>query len=213
MGETTITDLNAIAIPARAAIGKRGVNAAPSLPLTYVRDLGEEDLPALLGGLRAGSGETGEYTLNEIKSRHHMLAMALASGTTVEEAAFITRYSPGTIRQLQTSPAFKELLSYYGSQKEAEFKTFYSKAASVGLDILEVLHQRVQDDPDALQTKDLTNLMEKLLDRTVLPSKAKAAGEGGAPPPTPITQIVFVESPHAGLPQVEDPRLIEGTAR
>lgn len=104
---------------------------------------------------------------------------------------------------------FKELLAYYTSQKEHEFKDFYQKAAMVGLDAMEILHERMLADPTAISTKDLTKLMGDLMDRTILPSKGTGQQQA-APPPSPTNIIMFVDSPNAALPPEADKRLIEG---
>lgn len=213
MSDPALSTLDSIALPAaRRSMGKQGRAAAPKLPMAYVRDLGDGDIPALFEGLQSGAHTgVGSFSLTEMKARHHMLAMVLASGAEPPEAAFVTGYSIGTINTLKKSPMFIELLAYYQQQKIEEFKLFHQKAAVVGLDILEEIHRRVQESPDAIKFSDLKSAMDSLLDRTVLPSKSGAPAGGGATPPPPVTTIVFVDSPHAQAPAPADPRLIEGS--
>lgn len=215
MPPASLSTLNAVALPkARAAAGRPKASAGLALPATFLRDLGEEDLPALREGvqIKRGGLHGGSLNIQEMKSRHHMLAMVLAGGAPDEEAAFITNYSPGTIATLRCNPMFRELLAYYGSQKEKEWQSFHAKAAAVGLDVLQVLHDRVLNNPEEIKTKDLQTLMDSLLDRTVLPSKAAGVQGGGAQPPPPVNIIQFIESPHAAQPAASDPRLLEGVS-
>lgn len=184
------------------------------LPPTLVRELTQADLPALL--------EESEYQceaygggmgLRKIKTSHHLLAMVIAGGAGNERASFITGYSPQTVAQLKLSPMFRELVAYYASQKEEEFKDFHRKAAAIGMDALDVLHERILTNPDNIKFDDLRKLAETLMDRTVLPSKVAKAPGDGVPSPAPLTVIQFIDSPNANAPAVVDHRVIEGSAR
>lgn len=213
MAQTTIASLDKQALTsAKSSIGGRGRKAQVALPPTYLRDLTEADRPAISEHFQSGRGDiNGSLNIQEMKTRHHMLAMVLAGGAPDQEAAFITNYTINTIVALKKSPMFRELLAYYGEQKEQEWKSFHAKAAAVGLDVLQVLHDRVLDNPDDIKTKDLKDLMDSLFDRTILPSKGANAAPAAAPPP-PVNIIQFIESPHASIPAAEDKRLLDGVS-
>lgn len=200
---------------ARAKLGSHGKagTAALGLPVTFIRELTKADLPALSEATGGVEAYGGGYGLREIKASHHLLAMTIASGASDVNASFITGYQPATIRTLKRSPMFIELVAYYTSQKDAEFKDFHRKAAAIGMDALDVLHERILTEPEKIKFDDLRKLAETLMDRTVLPSKAASGGGALPQAPAPITVIQFIDSPNRDAPRVEDPRLIEGTAR
>lgn len=182
------------------------------MPPGYVRDLAPEDLPHARSGTTC-TVQLETFELKALRSKHHMLAMTLASGATAEQAAFITQYSVSTIRVLERSPMFQNLMEYYRSQKQHEFKDFHSKAAMIGMDALEELHERLATSPEEIKTKELLAIVDSMFDRTIMPKKGREAGEQGPPPPAPITVIQFIDSPHASAPFTGDPRIVEGTLR
>lgn len=180
------------------------------LPLSFIRELTENDLPEILN--QQPNRGADPYNLQRIRARHHLLAMSLAKGAKDEEASFVTGYDVVTIRNLRRSPAFIELLSYYQEQQGEIFEGFAKQAAAVGMEALSIMQERMEDEPDAIKFTELANLAEMLFDRTILPSKAaKGAGQAQAPVMVqPITMIQFVDSPHAAEP---GPKTIEGQAR
>lgn len=165
----------------------------PRLPPVYARDLSDGDIPAL--ELGKPPSERREPVIAELQARHHMLAMLLAAGASDARASFVTGWSTTTVSRIRLNPQFKELQAYYTSQKEAEFQDFHQKAALVGLRALEELDRRLELVPDSLATKDIIAIMEKLFDRTILPSKAAAQPQAPAQSVQPITVIQFVDSP------------------
>lgn len=207
-GTPSLETLSAIALPqARRAIGKQGKAGLSGLPCAYIRDLGEEDYPALMEGAQSGqTEEIAQQGITQMTQRHHMLAMVLAGGADAPRAAFVTGYATSTINLLKRSPMFQELLAYYGEQKAVEFQDFHAKVAVVGMEAVDEIARRLRQEPGEIKTKDLLAIAADLMDRTVLPSKGTKGQGGGAAPPAPVTVIQFIDSPHANAPRSEDPR-------
>ena len=145
-------------------------------------------------------------TLREIKSSHHSLARLLATGRSIIDAARITGYSPGYVSRLREDPAFRELVLHYGEVAEIAATDFLGTMREVGLDLLDELRKRVENDPSALSVGQLHDGIKLLL---VEPMKSEALRGGLAAGIAPVT-IQFVSS---GTPQAGDVRestLIEG---
>lgn len=107
--------------------------------------------------------------LKQIRSSHHELARLLAKGEKQVRISHITGFSQTRISMLKSDPSFQELLAYY---EEMETQTFEKarvdvaeRLHSLGVDTLEVLHERVREDPDSLDGKTLIGLAELTLDR------------------------------------------------
>lgn len=103
--------------------------------------------------------------IKRIKHTHHMLARHLATGMRPAEAAMRTGYSLSRISILQRDPAFKELLSHYGEMQQEAFVDVVERMANVCLDAVEVLQDRLEDDPDSIRTADLVDIIKTTADR------------------------------------------------
>ena len=162
-----------------------------------VRPITEEDLE---GGFLAPAAPP---TLREIKASHHQLAKLLASGRSHIEASRITGYSTGYISRLARDSSFAELLTHYSQVEEFAAQDILGAMRSVGMDMLDELRKRVEEDPRAISTGQLQEGIKLLL---IEPLKAEASRAGGGVV-APIT-ISFVASP---TPQAgADARTIEG---
>lgn len=195
------------------ALRPRGPRREIALPPAYARDLGEGDLKAIAEGKPAG--EPKHVVLSEVKAKHHTIAMMLAAGAALARVSFVTGYAVGTIKQIQLSPLFQDLLAYYVEQKEHEFKDFYAKAAQLGMDAVEELHKRLAEAPGDIKTRELLEIAEKMLERTILPAKAKEP-EWHPPSAPAVTVIQFIDSPHSGaavLPPPPKGEIIEAQGR
>lgn len=186
--------------------------AADKLPPSFLRMLDEKDVKTSMPAV-THRGTGGLFDIKAMRASHHLLAMTLAAGASDINAAFVTGYSIATVRQCKSSPMFQELLAYYKEQKSEEFRDFAKQAAAVGMDALQIMRERMEQDPDSIKFKELTELMSTLLDRTVLPSKAApASATNVAVSIQPITRIEFVESPHAQAAPPRD-KIIEAKAK
>lgn len=84
--------------------------------------------------------------LRRITDRHHMLARLLAAGQTCNEAALIAEYHPNRVNILKNDPAFKELIEFYRSQKDREFRDVAAKLAGITSDALDLIEERLEDE-------------------------------------------------------------------
>lgn len=151
-----------LAGPLRLGSGRRGV---PS-KLAYERDLTVEEL------VKSSQEESGQRapSVQQMRQSHHYLARLLASGTKEMEASHITGYTPGRISVLKSDPAFEELLTYYKALDKSAHENatvdMHKRLASLGYDSIEVLHERLLEDPAAFSPKDLIAVTELSADRT-----------------------------------------------
>lgn len=201
-------ELDAIALRAQRGRPK----AVDKLPPSFLRNLAEKDILSCMPMVtHRGSG--GMFDIKAMRASHHLLAMTLAAGASDVDASFVTGYTVQTIRQCKQSPMFQELFAYYQEQKSEEFRDFAKQAAAVGMDALQIMRERMEQNPDDIKFKELTDLMATLMDRTVLPSKATGpAGPSIAVTVQPITRIEFIDSPHAQAAPPRD-RVVEAKAK
>lgn len=151
-------------------------------------------------------------SLREIKASHHSLAKLIAAGRSHVEASRITGYSPGYISRLVGDPSFKELVAHYSQVEEIAATDFLGQMRAVGMDLLDELRRRVEDNPAALT---MTQLQEGIKLLLVEPMKAEAAKSfGGAVGTGPAAiQISFVASRTPQASGEFEGRIIEGEAK
>lgn len=179
----SLDDLQSLAIG--SARGKR----AMPLSMEFERELGPSDLPLILE-----PPPQGAFTppLARIRNSHHMLARLLAEGKSGQEASLVTGYAPSRISILQNDPAFSELVTYYKGQVEAKYLDVHERLASLGLSSLDELQARLEEDPNSFKNRELMELAEFALDRSVTKDARKAGANAGAG--APIVQVTFVGS-------------------
>ena len=170
------------------------------LRIEVVRALSDEDIS---GGFLTPAPPP---TLREIKSSHHSLARLLAQGRSHIEASRITGYSPGYIGRLAGDSTFRELILHYTTVDEIASTDFLGSMREVGLDMLNELRERVEQDPKSLSTAQLHEGIKLLL---VEPMKSEAL-RGGLVSGTGPISITFVASatPQASIER--EAKLIEG---
>lgn len=152
-------ELGSLGLRAPAARG------APRAKLfyTYERDLDEGDIATLIEN---PSREVSTPSIQKLKQSHHTLARLLAEGTTQVEAAAITGYSLSRISVLKLDPAFCELMEYYSTQQKEIYLNVHQRLASLGLDALEELHDRLNDPSQTpMSNKELQDLVALSFDR------------------------------------------------
>ncbi len=150
----------------------RGRKAKP-LDISYVRDLGEGDLDLIMNPPPLGVEIKPRARM---KNSHHQLARLLAEGRRPQECSAILGHAPSTISSLQGDPAFKELVSYYEAQVREVFLDVHQRLANLGMDVIEELQERVIEAPGDFSPKELREIAEMALDRSVAPPKAGAKG-------------------------------------
>ena len=157
----------------------RGRRTVP-LSIEVVRELNTGDLEVLANPPKQGITTT---PLAKLRHTHHMLARLIAEGRPGVECSAITGYSQSRISILKHDPAFEELVEYYKGQAEAKYLDVHERLAGLGIDTIEELQDRLASEPEKFSARELMELAELTLDRSVAPPKggAKANGGGGAP--------------------------------
>lgn len=130
--------------------------------------LTEEELLALLELHAADAGRlgTGMNFLKRVRTSHHNLARALVSGLSQTEAAVQAGYSLSRTSILMRDPAFQELLAWYREQALNSTLDLTIRMNSVAADILDEIHERLEDDPEQFSPKDLRETFASLADRS-----------------------------------------------
>lgn len=163
MSAEALRDPLALGAPMRFGPGRR---AAP-LNFALDRELTVDDLLAA-----QRSEVTQEYKpVKALRQRHHMLARVLSQGVKDEEAGAITGYDPNYVTQLRLyDPAFINLLAYYKEMEKEQYGVaradMHERLASLGFDSIELLHERIEEKPDAFTNKELLAIVEATSDRT-----------------------------------------------
>lgn len=143
---------------------------APKQPLviTEVRELELDDVAVLMA-----SRETKAPPLKRLRDRHHSLAKMLASGMAEGEAAIACGYDPSRVSILKADPSFQDLLTFYrGNAAERHFDRS-ELMESLSRDVIEELHDRLEEDPDSFTINQLESLVKTFSDRTGLGPSTK----------------------------------------
>jgi hypothetical protein len=163
------------------ALSKPGRRAVP-LALEYVRDLTADDIE------RANNGELAPIAeglgLKAVSTKHHTVAQLLASGTKQIDAAFAVGMTPQHVSNLSRDPQFMELVEYYRAQGEAKYLNVHERLGQLGMATVDELTHRVENKPDTITTRELKEILEASMDRSIAPIKGN--GKGGAAPPSAV---------------------------
>jgi len=138
---------------------RAGRQADPTT-VVFERELTEADLamPAVRPQ-RASS-------IKSLRDGHHALARVLATGSSEAEASLVTGYSGSRISILKADPQFQELLDYYRSQSIEVVADMRARMASLGLDALAELRDRLEEAPDDFSAALLKDIVKEMADRT-----------------------------------------------
>ena len=172
------------------AIGNARRPAGQQVHMEYARDLDASDLGLILNPPPKG---TLTSPLARLRNTHHMLARLLAEGRGNAEASLITGYSPSRISILRNDPAFASLMEYYSTQVEAKYLDVHERLAALGLSTIDELQERLESDPDSFKNRELMELAEFALDRSLTKDSRKASPTGA-----PAIAITFVGAPPTG---------------
>lgn len=107
-----------------------------------------------------------EINLKHLRHTHHRLAQLLSNGMDETVAAKLCNYSHERVWQLKQDPAFRDLLAHYTGRVDEEFSDFVTAAAGLGMDTLQELQRRLDEDPEQFSTGALMKLLETTADRT-----------------------------------------------
>ena len=171
-----------------------------------------QSLDALLGPKGAKP-----QTLAKLRTTHHELARLLALGLKDVDISRATGYTQNRICILKKDPMFAELVSHYSAQRDASAVDMSARLRALALTSVEVMQERLEDDPDSMTMKELSTLAELGLDRTGFGKTTKVETSGTLTLQT-LDQIkASIEKEHKGrvLPRnhrAEASDVIEGTA-
>lgn len=101
-----------------------------------------------------------------LTERHHASARLLAAGTTPGRVAIITGLTRQSITLLQNDPSFKELVAYYRDQVEDEYRGMHAQLAGLGVDALEEIRNRLEEEPEKIGFNSLMEIVKITADRT-----------------------------------------------
>lgn len=172
------------------ALGSARGGKKATLPLTIdqIRPLTPDDIPLLLAPPPILNPTRGPL---QLRHSHHQLARLIASGSEMTEVSLITGYSLSYISVIKGDPAFKELLSYYDKQREMIFVDVVERMRSLGLNTLEELAARLENEPESWSRRELMEMAELMLLKPL--TAAAQARSGGGVPGAPITLNVTFE--------------------
>ena len=162
-----------------SARGARGPKAKGKVEVEFVRELQESDLEGLQkSGVPAPQGQG---LIAQLRYSHHQLAMLLARGASDVEASQITGYSPSWISSIKGDPAFRELLAYYGAQRELVNLDVLERMKALGMNSLEELQDRLESNPESFAPRELMELTELMLIKgRAAPGSRQGAGPQAA---------------------------------
>lgn len=143
-----------------APLRTRG-RAKQAVTATLVRPLDRADV-ALLGEEKGSTAPA----LKRLSERHHALARNLASGMAPSEAAIVCGYAASRVSILQDDPAFRELLTFYRADVQAQYRDLHTRLSGLALDAADELADRLEDSPQDLSVGQLMEVVKMGADRT-----------------------------------------------
>lgn len=105
-------------------------------------------------------------SIKKLTDSHHALARCLAEGMKDADAAAVTGYTPSRISVLRDSPLFAELIEHYRSNKDAAVADLHERMATLGLDLVEELRERLETEPEKIGTSLVLEALKTVADRT-----------------------------------------------
>lgn len=105
-------------------------------------------------------------SITKLRDSHHALARCLASGLRPAEASIVTGYSNSRISILQADPTFAELVEFYRSVETEALADLQRRMATMALDALQELHDRLLEDPEKISSSMLLEVIKTMADRT-----------------------------------------------
>lgn len=133
------------------------------VPPSFLRDIGEEDLPALRGASRE---LPYRRPLEKVRATHHLAARCIAEGKSNVETGFITGYTPVRISQLLKDPTFQELVAHYRKEVEGKWLNVQERLAALSMAVTEEMQERLEEVPESFSNEELRRWAETLLDRS-----------------------------------------------
>lgn len=140
-----------------------GLGGREAIPFEaeIVRELLKEDLDT-----PPDPSQSVPVHTKSLRTRHHELAKALASGRKHVEVAALTGYSQSRISILLTDPAFCDLVEHYKEEVNEIFRENHERLADLAKESLEVLLERLDENPDGFTPNQLLEMAKVGSDRT-----------------------------------------------
>ena len=113
-------------------------------------------------------------TIAKLRGIHHEIAQLLAQGLSETEVSAITSYSLSRISILKRDPSFKDLVTFYQKQKTEQFADVQKRLATLSLDAIGEIQERLAEKPDSISTSQLIELSKVTLDRAGYSPVAKS---------------------------------------
>ena len=113
-------------------------------------------------------------TIATLRGIHHEIAQLLAQGLSETEVSAITSYSLSRISILKRDPSFKDLVAFYQKQKTEQFVDVQKRLATLSLDAIGEIQERLAEKPDSISTSQLIELSKVTLDRAGYSPVAKS---------------------------------------
>lgn len=113
-------------------------------------------------------------TITKLRGIHHEIAQLLAQGLSETEVSAITSYSLSRISILKRDPSFKDLVAFYQKQKTEQFADVQKRLATLSLDAIGEIQERLAEKPDSISTSQLIELSKVTLDRAGYSPVAKS---------------------------------------
>lgn len=132
---------------------------AGSAKVEYVRDLTEADLAA-------PRAPTPPRALLRIHASHHAVARCLATGIKQNQVALVTGYTPMRISFLLQDPTFQALVNDYRTEAKAVFADLAERMTEMSLDAMELLQEKLHDNPAEFTIPALIEIIKTFADRT-----------------------------------------------
>lgn len=170
-----------------------GRKAAAPVRIEVARAMTEADLEGLADAPPAAQVPL----ISSIRHAHHQLARQVAIGTKGTEISLITGYSPAYISAIKNDPAFKELVAYYTSQREAMFVDTLERMKSLGLSTLDELQRRLAETPEGWSNRELMEMSKLMLIDT---NGVRTGASGGGAAATSISISFVTPAPQGEAP-------------
>jgi len=127
----------------------------------YVRELSEGDLAALNSNARVQP-----KSLLKIRTSHHSVARCMAAGMKNSQAALVTGYTAERIAALMRDPTFQSLVADYRNEVKSIFADLAERMNDLSLDAIEILHERLHEEPQEFSIPMLLDVVKAFADRT-----------------------------------------------
>src|ERR1700728_4209388 len=176
----------------------------PPVEFTIVRELTEDDVPALGRPAKTAQGAN----IVRLHSRHHQIARMVAEGRPLADIALISGYATHFISQLQGNPAFCALVAHYSGVDEIAAVDALQRLKDLGVEAAEILQERLGESPDDFSNRELTELVDLAVVRPHVAAMKAAGGVAAANAQPRQFQVVFRSA--AGVARLGDGTVIEG---